>query len=151
MTIQATKSTRSTKPAAAVIDSAKAKFVEAAQTQIKAADEVTAYGKSNMEAVVQAGSIFYKGMEELTKTLVGLTQTHVEASVSAAKALMGAKTLTEFTDLQNAYAKTAFDQAVSESTRLSELAVRITNEAIEPLSARLNATIEKLSKPITFH
>ena len=68
--------------------------------------------------------------------------------MSTAKSLIAAKTVTELTDLQNAYAKSTFDHAVAEATHLSELAIKITNEAIEPLSARVTATIEQISKPV---
>jgi phasin family protein len=56
--------------------------------------------------------------------------------------------LSEFTELQNSYAKTAFDTAVSEATRLSELALRVTNETIEPLHTQMTAAIEKIAKPV---
>ena len=144
------RATASTAKAAAatVIDTAKDQIARVAEQHFKAADDVAAYGKSNVDALIQAGSIFFRGMEELTKSVVGLTQSHVETSMTAAKAFLSAKTLTELTDLQNAYAKTAFDSAVSEATRLSELAIRITNEAIEPLNARVTATMEHLGKPM---
>jgi len=142
---------RSTKAvAASVVDHAKDQFAKAAETQFKAADDVAAFGKSNIEAFIQAGSIFYHGMEEMTRTFVGLTTAQVESGMTAAKALISAKTLTEFTDLQSAYSKTAFDSAVSEATQLSELAIKITTDAIEPLSARVAATIEQISKQPAF-
>ncbi len=141
--------TRTTKAAAAnVVDTAKDQFTKAAETQFKAADEVAAFGKSNVDAFFQAGSVFFHGMEELTRSMVGLTQAQVETGLSAAKSLIAAKTLTEFTDLQNAYAKTAFDSAVNEATKLSELAIKITNESLEPISARVMATFEHISKPV---
>jgi phasin family protein len=65
-----------------------------------------------------------------------------------AKSLIAAKTVAELTDLQNAYAKSTFDHVVSEATHLSELAIKITSEAIEPLNARVTATIEQISKPV---
>ncbi len=132
------------------VDTAKDHFAKAAETQFKAADEVAAFGKSNVEAFIKAGSIFFHGVEELTRSMVGLTQYNVESGMTAAKALITAKTLTEFTDLQNAFAKTTFDKAVSETTHLSELAIRITTDAIEPISARVTATIEQISKQPTF-
>ncbi len=90
-------------------------------------------------------------MEELTRSLMGITQSQVETSLSTAKALISAKTLTEFTTLQNAYAKSAFDNVVTEATQLSEIAIRVANEAIEPLTARVTAAIEHASKPpLTF-
>jgi len=131
-----------------VVDTAKDQLAKAAETQFKAADDVAAFGKSNVEAVIQSGSIFFHGFEELTRTLVGLTHSQVESSMSIAKSLIAAKTLAEFTDLQNAYAKSTFDNAVAETTKLSELAMRITNEAIEPLSARVNAAMEQIAKPL---
>lgn len=139
---------RTTKVATAMtVDTGQDRIASVTFHQFKAADDVAAIGKSNVDALIQAGTSFYRGWEELTLSLVGLTQSQVEASMSAAKALLGAKTLAEFTDLQNAYTKTTFDNAVSEASRLSELAIRITSETVEPLSARMTATIEHLSKP----
>jgi phasin family protein len=143
------KTVRATKVAAAtVVDTAQDQFAKAAETQFKAADEVAAFGKSNVDAFFQAGAIFFHGMEELTRGMVGLTQAQVETSLSMAKSLIAAKTLTEFTDLQNAYTKSTFDSAVSEATKLSELAIKVTNEALEPISARVMATFEHISKPV---
>lgn len=143
------KTVRATKVAAAtVVDTAQDQFAKAAETQFKAADEVAAFGKSNVDAFFQAGAIFFHGMEELTRGMVGLTQAQVETSLSMAKSLIAAKTLTEFTDLQNAYSKTAFDNAVSDATKISEMALKITNEAIEPITQRVTATMEHISKPV---
>jgi phasin family protein len=130
-----------------VVDTAKDQFAKAAESQFKAADEVAAFGKSNVDAFIRAGSIFFHGFEELTRSFVGMTQAQVETGMSAAKAMIGAKTLTELTDLQNSFSKTAFDSVVSEATHISELAIKIANEAIEPISARVTATMEQMSKP----
>lgn len=132
------------------VDSAKDHFAKAAETQFKVADEVAAFNKSNVDAFIKSGSVFFKGLEELTRSVVGLTQSQVESGMTVAKALISAKTLTEFTDLQNAYAKTSFDVAISEATHLSELAIRVTTDAIEPIGARVNATIEQISKQPAF-
>ena len=130
-----------------VAETTQDQFAKAAETQFKAADEVAAFGKSNVEAFIQAGTIFFHGFEQLARTVVGLTQAQVESGMTTAKALITAKTLTEFTDLHSAYTKSTFDHAVTEATHLSELAIKITNEAIEPISARVTATIEQISKP----
>ncbi len=132
---------------AVTVETSKEQFKKMSDTQFKAADEIAAFGKANVEAFLQAGSVFFHGVEQLTRSMVGITQSHVESGLSTAKALISAKTLTEFTDLQNAYAKSTFDSALSEATQLSEIAIRMTNEAMEPLSARISATIEQVSKP----
>jgi len=147
MTAAKTKTVDTMPAVASVVETAKDQFAKATETQFKAADEVAAFGKSNVEAFIQAGTIFFHGFEELAKTFVSLTTAQVESNMTTAKALIGAKTLTEFTDLQNAYTKTTFDTAVSEATHLSEMAIKITNDAIVPISARVTATIEHISKP----
>lgn len=140
---------RSTKAAAVtVVDTAKDNFAKAAETQLKAADDMAAFSKATMDAFIQSGSILFHGLEELTRSIVGATQSQVESGMTAAKSLISAKTLTEFTDLQNAYAKSAFDSVLSEATKLSELALKVTTDAVEPLNARVSAAIEQLSKPI---
>jgi phasin family protein len=147
MTTEKSKATEKKIPTISVVETAKDQFAKAAESQFKAADEVAAFGKSNMEAFIQAGSIFFHGFEELTRSFVGMTQAQVETGMTAAKAMIGAKTLTELTDLQNSFSKSAFDSVVSEATHISELAIKIANEAIEPISARVTATMEHMSKP----
>ena len=54
----------------------------------------------------------------------------------------------EIVDLQSEYAKTSFDNIVSEGTKISEMTVKVANEALEPINARMNAAVEKMSKPV---
>ena len=64
------------------------------------------------------------------------------------QALLAARTLREAVDVQTDWAKTSFDKVVAESTKLSEISVKVANEAAEPINARFNAAIEKLLKPM---
>ena len=66
MTTEKTKTAAKVLPAASVVETAKEQFAKATETHFKAADEAAALGKSNVEAVMQAGSIFFHGFEELT-------------------------------------------------------------------------------------
>ena len=138
-----TKSATKARPAASTAPADAAKI----QFPLKTVEDIAALGKSNVDALIQAGATAMHGWEELTRSFVGLTQSQVEAGMTAAKALLGARTLAEFSDLQKTYSRTAFDNAVSEASRLSEIGIRIASETIEPLSARMTATIEHLSKP----
>jgi phasin family protein len=139
---------RAKKVATASVEAAKDQFAKATETQRKAVDDLTAFSKSNMDAFVKSGTVFVQGLEQLTRTLVGATQSQVESSMSVAKSLIAAKNLTEFTELQNAFAKSWFDTAVTDATKISELAIRVANDVAEPLSARLTAAIEQVAKPV---
>jgi len=114
----------------------------------QAYDDLNGFHKENVDAMIQSGNILAKGLETLSKAMVAYTQSQVEQSVAATKAMMGVKTLRELVDLQTEFARTSFDTMIAEATKVSELSVKVANEAIEPLSARVNATVEKLSKPI---
>ncbi|WP_372398405.1 phasin family protein [Azospirillum sp. HJ39] len=121
--------------------------VEKASAQIlKSYDELSVLTKGNVDAVVKSGSIVAKGAEEAGKQVAAFTQSSMEKGVSNAKALLAVKTIQELFELQNAFAKASLDALVSESTKLQELTVKIANEAMVPLSARMNVAVEALSK-----
>ena len=60
--------------------------------------------------------------------------------------MMAAKTVKDFVDMQSDSARTSFDNFLSESTRLSEISVKVANEAFDPLEAQFDAGFEKAFK-----
>ena len=96
---------------------------------------------------MKAGSIYARGMEDLSKTLMSITQAQLEASVGAAKALMGCSSLRQIVDLQTDLARSHFDKIVADGSKLSEISMKVTNEALEPIQARVNVAVEKFIKP----
>ena len=121
--------------------------IEKASAQVlKGYDDLTVLTKQNVDAFVKSGTVVAKGAEEAGKQVTAFTQSSLEKSVSNAKALLAVKTIQELVELQNAYAKASIEALVSESTKMQELTVKIANEALAPLSARVNATVEVLSK-----
>lgn len=109
-------------------------------------EDVVGFQKDNVEAFVASSTILTKGFEALSKELVAFTQAQYEQSVSNAKALFAVKSVKELVDLQTEFAKTSFDALVAEATKVSETGIKVANEAAEPITARVNATVEKLSK-----
>ncbi|MGE5767051.1 MAG: phasin family protein, partial [Bacteroidota bacterium] len=121
---------------------------KAQQTLFKRYDEAASFGKDNVDACVQSGTLFAKGVESLSKELMTLAQSTAEANVATAQALFGARTLREVIDLQTEFSRTRFDSLVAESAKLTEFGIALAHETVEPIQARLNATVEKLIKPI---
>lgn len=109
-------------------------------------DDVAGFHKENVDALVASSTILAKGFEALSKELFAFTQGQYEQSVTTAKALLGVKSVKELVDLQTEFAKTSFDALVAEATKVSETGFKVANEAAEPITARVNATVEKLSK-----
>lgn len=121
---------------------------KASATAFKTYEELSKLGKENVEAYMAAGTIFAQGIEAIGKGWMSFGRQSMEAGVSTAKALLGVKTLREAVDLQTALAKNTFDKFVAETTKASEVTVKVANEAIEPLSARVNVAVEKMLKPM---
>lgn len=121
---------------------------KASVSAFKAYEEFSKFQKDNYDAYVAASTIFAKGAENVGKTWMSLTQEALENAAQTAKALLGAKTLREAVDLQSDFAKSNFDKFVAEGTKLSELSVKVTNEAFAPINARVNVAVEKLLKPV---
>ncbi|MCR6631196.1 MAG: phasin family protein [Magnetospirillum sp.] len=112
----------------------------------KSTEEALAAAKENLDAVVQAGQLLSKGLQELSKSVLVLTQEAVEDSVTSTKKLLAAKTLHEAVDLHSAHAKAQIDRLLAEGTRLSDSTLKLFEQALAPIQARLHATVDKLTK-----
>lgn len=113
----------------------------------KGYEELAAFSKANMEAFVQANTILAKGFEEISKEVMALTKASMETASTTAKAVFAAKTIKDVVDLQSDYAKSSFDKFVANSSKLSELGVKVASDAIAPVTARVNVAVEKVLKP----
>jgi phasin family protein len=122
--------------------------VEKASTAFfKGYDEFSVYSKGNVEAVVKASTIYARGLEDLGKTVMAMTQAQLEASVAATKAVLGCTSLRQMVDLQTDLARSHFDKFVADGSKLSEISLKVANETLEPLQARVNVAVEKFTKP----
>ncbi len=78
---------------------------------------------------------------------MAMTQHQFEASVAAAKAVLGCTSLRQMVDLQTDLARTNFDKFVADGSKLSEISLKVANETLEPIQARVNVAVEKFIKP----
>ena len=123
--------------------------VEKASTYLfRGYDDFAALGQGHVEAVVKANTVLAKGAEEIGKELMAYVQSSLERTAGAAKALIGAKTLQDVVQLNTEFAKASYDTYLANATKLSELSVKVANEALEPLSQRATVAFEKLGKPL---
>jgi len=113
---------------------------------LKGCEDAAQVGKENVEAAIKSGQILAKAAEEMGKAIYGFTQASVEMGVQASKAMMGVKTLKDLMDVQSEYAKNSLDHLISGTSKISDMAVKVANEAMEPISQRVNEAIEKIGK-----
>jgi phasin family protein len=109
----------------------------------KLSQDATVASKEHVEALARSGSVFAKGCEDFLKTYAAMAQSAAERNAQAFKALLGSKTLTEFTETQSRVAQENLDDFLSGITKLSELGVRVATETFEPLNDQISQSIKK--------
>lgn len=102
--------------------------------------------KDTVEAIVKSSQIFAKAAEELNKAISTFAQSSMELNVQASQAMLGAKSLQDLVEVQQELARSSFDHFITGSSKISDMALKVTNEALEPIQSRVNHTIEKLHK-----
>ena len=112
----------------------------------KSFDEVVAFNKGNVDAAVAAGKAATTAWQTIGKQIAEFNQAAIETSLANAKALMSCKTVQEAVELQTEQARTGFDSALAQSTKLGEIAVKATNDAFAPINKRVSEAATKFSK-----
>lgn len=125
---------------------AKANVDRASAAAFKGYDELAVLGQGNFEALVQSNSVVAKGIEAIGKEVMAFAQRSMEVNMAQARALIGARDLQEFVDLQNDFAKQRLEATLAETAKLTELSTQVANEAIEPLQKRVDATVQRVLK-----
>ena len=108
----------------------------------KLAKEAANASQEGIDAVTKSSTVVFKGAEDFFKAYVSIAQKSAEKSQNAVQALLGCKTLTEFTETQNKLAQESFDDFVSSATKLSEISVKVATDAFEPINDQLTKSIK---------
>ena len=135
-------------------DNAKAKFETAysgfnekaragVEKSTKAIEELTDITKGNVEAFVASAKTAAKGAETLGQEVAEYGKKSFETASAALKSMTAVKSPTELFQLQSEFAKSSFDGAVSEASKLSEAWLKLAGDVFQPLSSRYALAAEK--------
>jgi phasin family protein len=108
------------------------------------AADYSEFAKGNVEALVEAGKILTSGLQELGTALVADSREAFEALTGEVKSLAGAKTPTDFFQLQSDLLKKHFDKSVAFSSKQSEAVLKLASEAVAPISGRVSLAVDKI-------
>ncbi len=137
------KTARAAKSATEAFDQVTTASSEAVRENIDrslaALSEVSAFGKQNVEAWLASAAAAQKGFENISARTVAFQKQALENHVAAAKSLMTSKSVQEFVEKQNDYAKSSFEAYVAELSSFSDLFAGVTKEALQPINERVNA------------
>jgi phasin family protein len=107
-------------------------------------EDLTAFGKDSFDALVKANALFAKGLEDFGREVLDIARTHMEEATKLATGMLQAKTLHEIVEMHTELTKNSLEKLVAESSALSELGMKVTNEALAPLNAQMSKAVEKM-------
>jgi phasin family protein len=116
-------------------------------TMTKTTEEFTSFSKGNIEAMMKSGKVWTDGCQEISKTIAATAKARFESSMSNWKALMAVKSLKEAIDLQTSLTRTSVETALAETGKITDASIKLTEQALAPITERVSLAIEKLTKP----
>jgi len=132
--------------AAKGFETSQVKMKESVEKAMKTAEEMVSFSQGNMEAFLKASQIFATGMQDISKHLAASSKHSMEESVAFTKSLMGVKSVKEAVDLQSGFAKASVEKAVAETSKITDASVKLAEQAIAPITARMTLAVEKFGK-----
>ena len=133
-------------PATEIAPMTKEQLESVAGDALKTYGDLAAIGKSNVESTLKAAATLTKGAEEIGKAWTALAKRLVEIQASSLHTLLGARNIKDVVDAHADLTKTHFQTALSEGAKISELTLKVANEAIQPLSARVTESVKATAK-----
>lgn len=121
-------------------------FKDSAEKAKAAFGDAGEFAKGNVEAVVASAKILGAGMKNMGEAYVAESKSAYEIMAADLKELAAVKSPTEFFELQARLFRKNFDAAVATSSKKSEEALKLANEAFQPLSTRFSLAIEKFKQ-----
>jgi phasin family protein len=113
---------------------------------IKTSEEIVAFGQGNIEAFIQSSQIWTAGVQDLSKQFAATTQAHFDETMANVKALSSVKSIKEALELQTGFAKAAMEKALAETGKLTDATVKLTEEAMAPITARVTLATETFTR-----
>jgi phasin family protein len=111
------------------------------------AEKIIAFNQSNVEVIMKSGQIWAAGVQDISRTFAATTQAQLDSAMTAWKALGSVRSLKEAVELQTGLARTSFQTAVAETGSLTDASVRLAEQAIAPVAARMTAAVEMMMHP----
>jgi len=122
------------------------KVKENMEKAMRTAEELVSFGQGNLEAFVKSGQIWAAGFQDLSRQFAATAQAQLDETVSAFKALTTVKSVKEAVDVQTGLARSAMEKTLSETGRFTEASMRLTEQAVAPIAARVSLAVEKFGR-----
>jgi len=132
----------------AAVEQSQAKLKDGIEKSSKQAEKIVRFGQANIEALTKSSQIWVEGVQDLSQQVADSFQASVLETMGVLGTLGTAKSLKEAIDRQSGLARTALEKAMSESGRLRQASLKLIEQALAPLTARVNVAVETFGKTV---
>lgn len=117
-------------------------------TVSKAFEDINTAFSSYISAVTKSSAALWQGIEEITRSVSGISQESMARAVSAYTTMAATKSPKEAIETQTDFVKDSFDGAIASGNKVSEISARVAQEAMAPLTQHANETIGSVMKKV---
>jgi phasin family protein len=107
------------------------------EDDMKGYEEFQKTGQENYDNEVKNFEEVNKGVQAIASEVTDYTKKAIEDSTVAFEKLMGVKSVEQAIEIQTGYAKKAYDDYVSQASKLGEMYVTLAKEAYKPVEKAL--------------
>jgi len=134
--------------ATAGFETTQAKVKEGIEKAMKTTEELFAFGQGNLDAFMKSSQIWAAGMQDLSKQAAATTQANFDEAVSVFKTMSTVKSPKDAMDLQADLGRKSLEKAVAETGRLTDASLKLAEQAMAPITARVTLASEKFAKAV---
>ena len=124
------------------VDAATGAQSDMTQKATQAGKDFVVFSQGNMEAVAQATQVFAAGSQDLIREMMEAGQAIMQEALSNMRAAASAKTPKAAIELQANFIRSSTIQVITESARIAQSGVDLTERVSAPLVARVAAAAE---------
>ncbi len=103
--------------------------------------------KGNVEAIMASSHIWSSGCQAIGQTIAASAQAQLDRNLSTWKAMTGVKSVKEAMDLQTSFARSSVETVVTETGKLADASMKLAEQTMAPITARMTLAVEKFSPP----
>ena len=111
----------------------------AREIEMKTFEDMQAFGKEGYEAAMASAAAMTKGYQAVAQEMADYTKKAVEMTTATVEKAVAARSFERILEVQQGYAKDAYEAFVAQATKVGEIYSNAAKEAYKPYEASLAA------------
>lgn len=107
------------------------------EMDVKGYEEIQKAGQENFDKAVKSMGEVNKGVQAIAGEVTEYTKKAIEDGTVVFEKLIGVKSVEQAIDIQTTYAKKAYDDYVSQATKIGEMYADLAKDAYKPVETAL--------------